>query len=259
MLLSTSWSIAAHDPIFGIGPHTLYKGGVEIHAGVHQERADDRNTEGEVEVKYGITSDWVAGIGTGWAVGDAQAGPDSGRSASSIATKYRFWRKDMLAAQESAAAFGTVILDDGERHAGPEPEGNDYLLGLTYGFEGRKWYRWASLRYRKNADTVTGAERPDVWLLDLVGGIRFSPTEYYQADWVWMLELNGEVIERVARGLGDERGQLGGNQWFLSPGLMWTYRNFAVKAGIQLPIFDDLAEDQRQDDYRARLELELHL
>jgi hypothetical protein len=52
---------------------------------------------------------------------------------------------------------------------------------------------------------------------------------------------------------------LGGNQWFLSPGLMWTYRNFAVKAGIQLPIFDDLAEDRHQGEYRARLELELHL
>ncbi len=40
---------------------------------------------------------------------------------------------------------------------------------------------------------------------------------------------------------------------------MWTYRNFAVKAGVQLPLLDDLAEYQEADDYRAMIELEWHL
>lgn len=31
-----------------------------------------------------------------------------------------------------------------------------------------------------------------------------------------------------------------GTEWFLSPGLMWTLRNFAVKTGVQLPIASDL-------------------
>ncbi|WP_286838966.1 hypothetical protein [Spongiibacter sp.] len=52
---------------------------------------------------------------------------------------------------------------------------------------------------------------------------------------------------------------LGGNQWFLSPGLMWTHQNFAFKAGLQLPVIDDLSADQEQDDYRAKIELEWHL
>ncbi|WP_297533578.1 MULTISPECIES: hypothetical protein [Thalassolituus] len=60
-------------------------------------------------------------------------------------------------------------------------------------------------------------------------------------------------------GAGSVERHLGGNQWFLSPGLMWTHQNFAFKAGLQLPVIDDLSADQEQDDYRAKIELEWHL
>lgn len=250
---------AAHDPVFGVGPHVLYKDGIEVHVGTHREKSSERDTETELELKYGITGDWVAGIGTGYVRSESAEGTDSGRGPSSVSTKYRFWRNDMFAAQESAAVFGKVIFDDGDSGHHSGRDGNDYLLGLTYGYEGRKWYRWTSVRHRFNADTTTGAERPNVWLVDLVGGIRFAPTEYHDPDWVWMLELNGELIERVSQGTGSAENQLGGNQWFLSPGLMWTYRNFAIKAGVQFPLFDDLSKDQEKGDYRALVELEWHL
>lgn len=250
---------SAHDPVFGVGPHVLYKDGFEVHLGTHQEKSDDRHTDAEFEFKYGITGDWVAGIGTSYQTISGHDANESGRGPSSFSTKYRFWRHDTFGAQESAAVFGKVIFDDGDSGHGAEPDGNDYLLGLAYGFEGRKWYRWASVRHRINAETTTGLARPDVWLVDLVGGIRFSPTEYHEPDWVWMLELNGELIENVTQGVGSVKKQLGGNQWFLSPGLMWTHRNFALKAGVQLPVIDDLSVDQEQDDYRAKIELEWHL
>ena len=40
---------------------------------------------------------------------------------------------------------------------------------------------------------------------------------------------------------------------------MWTHRNFALKAGVQLLVIDDLSAGQEQDDYRAKIELEWHL
>lgn len=247
----------AHDPVFGLGPHTLYKGGVEIHLGNHQEKArDERSTESELQLKYGLTGDWVAGIGVPYVRGTG----DSGRGPTSLSTKYRFWRNDLPGAQESAAVLAKMILDDGDvGHGQAERDGNDYLLGLAYGYEGRKWYRWGSIRHRVNNDAANGAERPDKTLVDLVGGIRFKPTEYREPDWVWMLELNYEHTEHLS---GISEGlprQIGGDQWFLSPGLMWTLRNFAVKAGVQLPLYDDLAGDQEADDYRAQIELEWHL
>ena len=261
--LTFAWMLAgaaeAHDPVFGVGPHVLYKDGVEVHLGVHQEKSDDRDTEAEFEIKYGITGDWVAGVGTSYfRTGDHGVSED-GRGPSSVFTKYRFWRHDTFGAQDSASILGKVIFDDGDSSHGAKRDGNDYLLGLTYGYEGRKWYRWASVRHRFNAETKGGLERPDVWLVDLVGGIRFSPTEYHEPDWVWMLELNGEIIEHISQTHDGTARKLGGVQWFLSPGLMWTYRNFAVKAGVQLPVFDDLSADQDADDYRVLIELEWHL
>tara|TARA_R110001599_G_C12272072_1_gene661598 strand:+ start:924 stop:1736 length:813 start_codon:yes stop_codon:yes gene_type:complete len=248
---------SAHDPVFGVGPHTLYKGGVEIHVDTLSEKSgSESTTDSELRLKYGLTGDWVAGIGAAYIRGEDG---EEGRGPTNFSTKYRFWRHDTFGAQESAAVLGAVILDDGDRIGRVKPKGNDYLLGLTYGYEGRKWYRWASARRRFNADTTTGAERPDVWLLDLAGGIRFVPTEYNEPDWVWMLELNGEIADHVTARSPSKTRRRGGNEWFLSPGLMWTYRNFAIKAGMQISVLDDLEQPQEVDDYRAKIEFEWHL
>ena len=81
----------------------------------------------------------------------------------------------------------------------------------------------------------------------------------YLLDWVWTLELNGEIADKVTNRVGGNPTRIGGKQLFLSPGLMWTYCNAAIKAGIQIPVYDDLAADQAPDDYRVLLEFEWHL
>ena len=38
---------------------------MEIHAGGHREKSgDESETEAELQFKYGLTGDWVAGIGS---------------------------------------------------------------------------------------------------------------------------------------------------------------------------------------------------
>jgi len=247
----------AHDPVFGLGPHTLFKGGFEFHAGALRKKAgEDSENEYAVAVNYGITSDWTVGIEAPYSDLNSPGASVSGRGDIGLSTKYRFWRNDQLGVQESAAASLATVLDT----AGDDQVGNnatDVIAGLTYGYEGRKWYRWTALRYRRNGEGDAGFERGDKVLFDLVGGIRFSPTTYLEPDWVWMLELNGEYTQR-ARMNGASVADSGGSEWFISPGLMWTYRNVAVKTGVQLPIIHDLNGAQQNTDYRATLELELH-
>lgn len=246
----------AHDPVFGLGPHTLFKGGTEVHIGAfRQERGDDTETELALALKYGLTGDWVIGVEFPYVDISSPGASVSGGGDVGVSTKFRFWRNDQPGVQESAAVSLTTILDTADDRLGGGA--TDVIGGISYGYEGRKWYRWAALRYRRNGEDDGGFKRGDKILLDLVGGIRPKPTGYLEPDLVLMLELNGEFSQRAQRN-GATLANTGGQEWFISPGLMWTYRNYAVKAGIQLPVASNLNGVQTETDYRAALEFEGH-
>ncbi len=251
----------AHDPVFGLGPHVLYKGGIEVAPEVHvDKKEDEQETELGLELVYGLTGDWAAGIELPYAWKDERNESASGAGDVSLFTKYRFWRQDTLGAQESAAVLLKVKTDTGDDNAMPAlgTGATDTILGLAYGYESLKWYRWAALRYRRNGENDVGLRRGDKILFDLVGGWRPTPPSYYEPDTVWLLELNGEYGRRAEQN-GAELPNTGGTEWFLSPGIFWTKRNFAVKAGVQIPIASDLNGDQGETDYRAKLVFEWHL
>ncbi len=255
-------AVWAHDPIFGLGPHVLYKGGIEIAPEVHLNEAGNASTfESGVELTYGLTGDWAAGVelptGTNKDNGSVSA---SGRGDARLFTKYRFWRHDTLGTQESAAVSLKVKLDTGDTNTTPAlgTGTTDTILGFAYGYESRKWYRWASIRYRRNGTNSAGLRRGDKMLVDLVGGVRLKLTDYLEPDTVWLLELNGEYGKRAELN-GVEQVNTGGTEWFLSPGIFWTKRNFAIKAGVQIPIASDLNGNQAESDYRAKLVFEWHL
>jgi len=68
-------SAQAHDPIFGIGPHVLYKGGIEISPELHiDKRGGQQATDLGLELTYGITGDWAAGVDLPYAFKSATAG-----------------------------------------------------------------------------------------------------------------------------------------------------------------------------------------
>lgn len=253
--------VQAHDPIFGIGPHVLYKGGVEVAPEVHTgKKGNARETDLGLELTYGLTGDWAAGIDLPYRFTKDGSDDASGVGDVSLFTKYRFWRHDTLGAQESAAVLAKVKFASGDEDGTP-PVGSgstDAILGVSYGYESRKWYRWASVRYRRNGENDAVLRRGDKVLVDLVGGIRPKPTGYLEPDTVWLLELNGEYGRR-AELRGSNLPNTGGTELFLSPGIFWTKRNFAVKAGVQIPIVSNLHGRQDNSDYRTRLILEWHL
>jgi len=254
----------AHDPIFGVGPHVLFKDGFEVAAEVESEQAGDEKEQAlALEVVYGITGDWAVGIDLPYEFKQEEDESSSGNGDIAVFTKYRFWRKDSLALQESAAVFLKVITDSAADDKTPalDKGTTDTILGLAYGYEGRKWYRWASARYRFNGTQNKNGirvDRGDKILIDFVGGIRPTPRGYLEPDTVWLLELNGEYGQRAE--VNDVAlANTGGSEWFLSPGIFWTKRNFAIKAGVQIPIYHNLSGNQDDSDYRAKVSFEWHL
>ncbi len=251
--------VSAHDPVFAPGPHVLFKDGVEIAAGVTTgEQGVYRSTEPSLELTYGLTGDWAAGLELPYAYKNG-TGSNDGPGDARLFTKYRFWRKDSLGVQQSAAVLGKIKLDTS---AGGDPSlgsgSTDGLLGVAYGYESRKWYRWASVRYRVNGENGSGLRRGNKLLVDIVGGIRFKPTAYDKPDTVWLLELNSEYAARSEVD-GHTLKDSGGTEWFISPGVFWTLRNFAIKAGVQIPFAASLNGYQNETDYRARVIFEWHL
>ena len=261
LMAGTSQFLFAHDPIFGIGPHVLFKDGTEIALETHLEKAsEEKESEVGLEFVRGITGDWAAGVELPYAFKKEGTESSNGLSDIQLFTKYRFWRQDTFGAQNSAAILLAANLSNGDEKAEPKlgNGANDIMGGLTYGYESLKWYRWVSLRYRYNGENDAGFRAGNRTLIDFVVGWRSILPEYKKQDTVWLLELNTEVGEKSELN-GNQLANSGGMESFISPGIFWTYRNFAIKAGIQIPVYSNLNGSQDSTDFRAKASFEWHL
>lgn len=258
---ASSFSTFAHDPVFGIGPHVLFKGGVESALETHVSKSgEEKETEAGLELVYGLTGDWSAGVDLPYTYKKDGTRSSNGMADIQMFTKYRFWRQDSKGLQESAAVMFAANLNNGDEKAAPKlgNGANDFIGGLTYGYESLKWYRWASVRYRYNGENDAGFQVGNKTLIDFVAGWRPTLPEYKKPDTVWLLELNTEVSEKSQLN-GNELANSGGIESFIAPGIFWTYRNFAIKAGVQIPVYHNLNGSQQKSDFRAKMSFEWHL
>lgn len=255
-----------HDPIFSIGPHVIFKDGIELALDAHSaERGTEKESGISLEVVYGISANWAAGFEIPYTTKDNGTQNNNGLGDASVFTKYRFWREDSFGEQSSASIILGVRFDNGEVDNGDidtqPPLGNDVidtLLGVAYGYEGSTWYHWVSLRSLHHEENAAKFRQGTTWNVDLVLGFRPTPGQYRQPDTVWMIELNTEISRKDE--LSSARLETtGGNEAFLSPGIFWTYRNFAIKAGIQIPVYNDLNGSQEASDNRFKLVAEWHI
>ncbi|MBT3306922.1 MAG: hypothetical protein HN377_10625, partial [Alphaproteobacteria bacterium] len=128
----------------------------------------------------------------------------------------------------------------------------DFVGGLIHGLESRRWYYNTAVRYRLNTEGGGDLEKGDKVFLDIAGGVRPVLSKYREADTVLFLELNGERTARDTLN-GSSVTDSGGWELFLSPGIFWTYRNYALTSGVQIPIAENLNGSQAESDYRFKL------
>lgn len=256
--------VQAHGPLFSPAPETIFKGGTELTLGFHAEEAagageEEREYEVFLEAEYGITADWEIGIEIPYAWKEENGRDANGLGDIALDTKYQFWKRDVPGAQYKAAAFLALELPSGDGDGTPRlgSGSTDVSGGLATGYEGRRWYWFASGVYRVNTEGAGGLEKGDRQSLNLVGGVRPMLGEYDEPDTVLMLELNWERAGRDELD-GAELANSGGWELFLSPVIWWTYRQVALRGGVQIPVAEDLNGAQAASDYRARIELVYH-
>ncbi len=260
-LVATAKPGAAHNPIFTPGPHLVYGGGLEVTIGYSRDRASGGGTketgqEVEFELEYGLTADWTAELELRFVHKELNDGGSSGLGDMVLRSRYRFLRLDTPGVQRSAAVLGQIKLPTGDDDRSPRlgSGSTDFVGGLLYGHESRRWYYNLAARYRLNSAGGGGLEKGDKQFLDIVGGVRPVLTGYLEPDAVVFLELNWENSGRDELG-GVTLGDTGGWELFLSPGLFATYRNVALRTGVQVPIAENLDGNQPTSDYRFKFEL----
>lgn len=260
LLVLASSPAAAHGPVFSPAPHTIWRGGMEITLGSHlEEEAHGKEYEGYLEAEYGLTERWEVDAELPYVWKREEGRSASGLGDLTLGNKYQFWRRDLPGAQYSAAGFVQVKAPTAD--SGTEPRlgsgSTDLVSGLAAGYEGRRWYGFASGVYRLNTRGDAGLERGDRQSLNLVGGIRPLLSEYDEPDTVLMLELNWERAGRDSLN-GQTLADTGGWKLFASPVIWWTWRQVAVRGGVQIPLTEDLNGNQPEPDYRAKLEVVYH-
>ena len=259
----------AHEPIFGLGPHVIYKGGLGIEVEYEQEKASDHNEKEKnrgltTEMIYGITANLAATIAVPYSFHKEVSDPgsrlvSSGLGDVSMRLKYRFWRHDLPGIQDSAAIIAGVKLPTGDSHDTPRmgSGSTDFLMGFAAARESLKWYYFGDARVKINTEGTGDLKKGNLFFADVAIGLRAWPTEYLKPDLVLMTELNWETQGKDELN-GRKAQDSGGNQLFISPGFFFTYRNWALKGGVQLPIYQSLNGEQPEDDYRFSIAVEIH-
>ncbi len=252
---------AAHEPIFTPGAHVKFKGGQEIILQYQRKRtsgAGEKETEQELalEYEYGVTADWTVKAEIPLVDKDSNANGSTGIGDMVLGTKYRFLRVDSLGAQLSTTLLFQAKLPTGDDDRSPRLGSGsaDFVGGLLHGLESRRWYYNTAARYRLNTEGGGDLEKGDRVFLDLVGGVRPFLTKYKEPDTVLFLELNFENSERDTL-RGSDVADTGGWELFLSPGVFWTYQTYAVTAGVQIPVAENLNGAQATSDYRFKMSM----
>ena len=251
----------AHEPIFGVGPRTIWKNGVgfEIEGERDQSRLEN-SWALHYEVLYGLTENVaIAFEAPQFLERNAGSLSQSGFGDVLVRGKWRPYRKDIPGGVYQASLLGGVKFPTGDSNSVPRLGSGsyDYFLGASADYEGRTWLLFGTARYRFNTENDEAVKNGNLFLYDLALGWRPVKTDYLKPDWVFMVELNGQTFAPREIG-GVELTQTQGSRLFGAAGLWLTYRNWAFKPGVQFPIYQNFDVDDFKSDYSAIFAVEIH-
>lgn len=232
----------AHEPIYGHGPHVLYKGGFALG---FVFSSGTGFIENEFELEYGLTSKWT--IGTALPFSNA-AGSYSAENYV-IKSKYRFYIEYAPGSMNEIAAFG------GYRFSKETNGINAFNFGITGGRESIDWYWFASVGYITKFTKIDPKPGNEI-NYDLTFGYRPFEISYYKPDLVIFLEFLGKYQQKSS--LNDNNiNNSGGNSWAIAPTFMLTYRNYALRAGVEFGIGDSGFIKKAETNFKIGIETHL--
>lgn len=268
--------VLKHEPVFGIGPQTIWQGGLGPGIEFEYSRHVDPET-GETEeetgfhahLDYGITEDLTLRVAmpllqrkteTSLVPGAGQISRDAtGVGDAVVRAKYRFWHRFSDATQYHASLVGGVKLPVASSSGEPAlgTGSIDFLAGATISRDGLRYYLWTSAVARISGEAF-GRRRGNEYRYDAAVGFRPWVPSFTGIDPLLLLEFNGLTADQSVVGSREQAGT-GGTILALSPAFWLTYRNYAFKGGVKLPVYQELGAEEKELDYTLVAEFEVHM
>jgi hypothetical protein len=156
---------------------------------------------------------------------------------------WRFQRKDFGVGKrfETTAIGGLLVpgpqVDNGALQGMKNRPGG--LVGIVSGVTSRSHYAWVGTTYQRYAPAV-GDRRGDLQFYSFAYAYR---PESWRRDngWDWRIfaECTGERLSSLQRAGMDVPGSRS-DQAFVGPTALGVYKNYAVSAGVQFPIYQNV-------------------
>lgn len=253
--------VQAHEPVFSLGPETIWEGGVGIETEFEFEgERGEQLSALHYEVLYGVTSDLSITLQVPQLLEREESGETGhGLGDIELRAKYQFFRQDLLGAQHKVSGIFGIKAPTGDEDADPQlgTGTSDLLFGASYGFESRTWYRFLTARYRWRTERG-GRDPGDRLFIDGAIGYRPWQGEYTEWDLVALLEINVE-FESKSEVANATLHNTGGDTLWLGPSILFSPNpQWMLKGGVQFPTYEDLNGNQEYSEFRAVFGIEHH-
>ncbi len=239
-------SASGHGPVFGLATPTNPKGGFSFDTSLMGRYGVGGGTMFRASLGYGVTENLKVSVSAPllfqtepFAAARIASFTPMGGDFEGLAI-WRFHRQDTgVGSRFETAAIGGLLVPGPQGANGPAKDlhsGPGALAGIVTGFASRSHYAWAGTSYQKYSESQRD-RRPDVLFYSAVYAYR-PPSWRTDSGWDWRIfgELTGEKTGSIQRA-GIALPGSDSHQVFLGPTTLGVYKNYAVSAGIQMPVY----------------------
>lgn len=239
---------SGHGPVFGMATPTNGAGGWAVDFGAMGRVGQPDNAAAvRTMLTYGIDEDLQISASVPFVLGSSPLPaarmtgmmPGGGDFESIVA--WRFHRQGTnVGTRVESTAYGGLIVPGPQKPAGlvgTFDRAAGAYTGAATGIASRSHYVWGGVGYTRFAEK-NGDRRPTVFSYSAVWGYRPPAMrhEYPRWDWRVFAELTGERSSK-ARHNGDLMPGTNAHQVFVGPSALGIYKNYAIQAGVQVPVY----------------------
>jgi hypothetical protein len=261
-LCSQHLAASGHGPVFGLATPTNPKGGWSLDFNLMGRAGDGSGVMFRPALGYGVTENFKISVSAPVSL-TAEPFPPSRMSAFTSMSGdfegigiWRFHRQDTgVGSRFESAAIGGILLPGPQEAGGPLrgiKSGVGGLIGGVTGIASRSHYAWAGATYQRySADGKD--RRPDLLFYSLAYAYR-PPSWRTDSGWDWRIfgEMTGERSGNI-QSAGLKLQGTESHQVFAGPTTLGVYKNIAVSAGLQFPVYRVSAPIYPRERFRFAL------